>query len=283
MSQSRILATAFVLVSCAGSSPTPATSAPPASVRVYALDCGRIEVNDVGFFSDTGQPTGKSVTLAVPCFVIRHPSGTMVWDTGFEEEIHQHKEGVKNPVGTNFVDVSLREQLAALSLTPADVKFVAFSHLHSDHAGNANAFPASTWLVSRKELASATATPTPLGVEPKVFSAYANAKVEQLDGDKDVFGDGTVRILQTPGHTAGHQSLVLRLAHSGTIVLSGDLAHTRDNWAKHVVPAFNYDRAQSLASIARIEALLAETHGRFIVQHSVEDFSALPKFPAYLD
>lgn len=287
----KLLAATGLLAACAGTPPVapqpPVASAiaPGAeiSVRLYALDCGRLELSDVGVFGDTGKPSGKAATFAVPCFVIRHPKGTLLWDTGLDEAIHEHKDGVKNPIATEFVDRSLREQLAALSVAPADVTFVGFSHLHLDHAGNANAFTSSTWLVGRKELESALAKPTPGGVETGRFSAYKSAKIEPLDGDKDVFADGTVQIVQTPGHTPGHQSLVVRLAKSGTLVLSGDLAHTRDNWAHHVVPAFNYSREQTLASMARIDKLLADTHGRFIVQHSTEDFASLPKFPAYLD
>jgi N-acyl homoserine lactone hydrolase len=299
MNFAKALPAAWVVISCAvscASTPPAASPAPPASpnaasrspaglstVRLYALDCGRFELSDVGYFSDTGKPTGKPATFAVPCFVIRHPKGTLLWDTGFDEAIHQKREGVKNPVGTQFVDVSLHEQLAVLSIAPSDVTYVGFSHLHHDHAGNANAFASSTWLLSRKELEHALATPTPMGVELPLFSAYKSAKVELLDGDKDVFGDGTVVILQTPGHTAGHQSLVVTLEHAGTVVLSGDLAHTRENWARHIVPAFNYSREETLASMARVEKMLAATHGRFIVQHSAEDFASLPKFPAFLD
>jgi N-acyl homoserine lactone hydrolase len=252
-------------------------------IRLYTLDCGRIELSDVGFFTDSGKPTGKPQTLADPCFLIRHPRGTLLWDTGLKESIAQSKEGVANPVGREFVDASLREQLKALSLQPADITFVGFSHLHADHAGNANVFTSSTWLLNRRELEGALKTPTPLGVDPTTFSEYRNVKTRLLDADEDVFGDGRVRILQTPGHTPGHQSLTVRLERAGTVILSGDLSHTRDNWQNHVVPSFNDSRERTLASIGRIEALIGETHGRFIVQHAPEDFHALPKFPAYLE
>ncbi|MDB4994632.1 MAG: AttM/AiiB family protein [Myxococcaceae bacterium] len=281
---------------CAATGPTAAQSATPESgtsrpaasserdrIRFFALDCGRIEITDIGFFTDSGKPTGKAQTLADPCFLIQHPKGTLLWDTGLKESIRQTKEGVPNPVGREFVEVSLREQLNALSLQPSDITFVGFSHLHADHAGNANAFTSSTWLLNRRELEGALKTPPPVGVDPTTFSGYKSAKVKLLDADEDVFGDGRVRILQTPGHTPGHQSLLVQLEQAGTLILSGDLTHTLDNWKNHVVPSFNDSRERTLASIGRVEALVAEKHARFIVQHAPEDFHALPKFPAYLE
>ncbi|AKV00568.1 AttM/AiiB family protein [Labilithrix luteola] len=254
-----------------------------APVQLYTLDCGRIEITDFGSFTDSGKPVGKGKTLADPCYLIKHPKGTLLWDTGLEESISQSKEGVANPVGREFVDASLREQLAALSLKPADITYVSFSHMHGDHAGNAKMFEASTWLVNRAEVAAAAKSPPPIGVKAEVAAEVPKVKSKLLDGDEDVFGDGTVRILQTPGHTAGHQSLYVKLAKSGPVVLSGDLAHSRENWEKHVVPAFNASHDNTIASMKRIEGILKSDHARFIVQHSKEDFDAMPKFPAYLE
>ncbi|WP_394821556.1 N-acyl homoserine lactonase family protein [Pendulispora albinea] len=254
-----------------------------AGVRLYALDCGRIAITDIGSFSDAGKPLGKPFMMSDPCFLIRHPRGTLLWDTGLSWSVERTKGGVANPVGREFIDASLVDQLKAVSLSPADITYVGFSHLHLDHTGNANLFTSSTWLMNRSELQGALRTPTPVGIEPASFSKYRDVRIELLDSDHDVFGDGQVRILQTPGHTPGHQSLVVKLERAGTVILSGDLSHTQENWEHHVIPAFNHDRDQSRASIARIEALARETHARFIVQHEPQAFRALPKFPAYLE
>ncbi len=133
--------------------------------------------------------------------------------------------------------------------------------------------------MNRAELAWGTGTPVPPGVDPTTFSAYLKVKVRLLDADEDLFGDGTVVILQTPGHTPGHQSLAVRLAHAGTVVLSGDLCHTRANWEKHRVPPMNSSHERTLRSIERVEALLAREHGRFIVQHALEDVTSPPALP----
>ncbi|RKH07224.1 N-acyl homoserine lactonase family protein [Corallococcus carmarthensis] len=264
---------------CVRSTAPQAPPLPP--VRLYALDCGHIDVKDMGFFADGSPPGGKPGELIVPCFVIQHPQGTLVWDTGLSDAL---TGGAEDPVGNRLrLETSLAAQLHQLGLTPADVRYVGFSHLHADHAGNANVFPASTWLLQRRELEWATRTPAPPGVDPSRFSAWRDVKLQLLDGDLDVFGDGTVRVISTPGHTPGHQSLVLRLRQAGTYVLSGDLCHTRENWERHGVPGFNDSRENTLASMSRVEALVKDAHGHFVVEHAPEDFRALPAFPAALE
>jgi len=277
--------TCFLLAACGADIRPPSPRLPvPESTRLYALDCGRVELSDAGVLSESGKPIGRAATMVDPCFLVRHPSGILLWDAGLPLSAErQTKEGLADPIGREFVDTSLMAQLKTLSLPPEAISFVALSHLHYDHTGNANLFTSSTWLLNRNELAWALQTPTPGWVDLSTFSARAKVKLEQLDGDRDVFGDGTVRILATPGHTPGHQSLMVKLTHAGTIVLAGDLAQTRENWEKRVVPPFNDSRSKTLASMDRIRALLGETHGRLIVQHAPEDFRALPRFPAYLE
>jgi N-acyl homoserine lactone hydrolase len=181
------------------------------------------------------------------------------------------------------VQVTLAEQLKALGLAPSDVTFLAFSHMHFDHTANANLFAnGTTWLINQAELGFANAKPTPMGIQPEVFSAYKQAKTVMLTGDHDVFGDGSVRILKTPGHTPGHQVLFVKLKKSGVMLLSGDLWHQRASVKPHRVPGFNASRADTLASMDRVEKILANTQGRLVVQHDLGDFKALPKFPAYL-
>ncbi len=104
-----------------------------------------------------------------------------------------------------------------------------------------------------------------------------------ISGDYDVFGDGSVKILNTPGHTPEHQSLLLRLSQNGVIILSGDLFHQKTSYEPLRVPVFNTSRANTIASADRIRALLKNTQGRLIIQHDAHDFEKLPKFPEYLD
>jgi N-acyl homoserine lactone hydrolase len=252
-------------------------------VRLYTLDCGRAELKDMASFSDTGEYDGKPGAIAVACFVIQHPKGTLVWDTGMGDSLAEKKDGVDNGGIHMTVSVTLAGQLKALGLAPSDVTYVAFSHFHFDHTGNANLFSNSTWILNQSELNWALGTPTPSGVVPAVFSSYKAAKTNMINGDFDVFGDGSVRILRTPGHTPGHQCLELQLKKTGTVILSGDLYHLRDNHTYGRVPDFNFNRADTLASMERIERIIKNTGARLVVQHDLDDFKAMPKFPAYLE
>jgi glyoxylase-like metal-dependent hydrolase (beta-lactamase superfamily II) len=285
----RCLAASLLLL--AGSVATTAFGAesetsPVTSVRLYAIDCGHLSIRDMAMFSDTGEFDGQQGEMAVPCFLIRHPKGDLIWDTGLGDHLTGQKlDALYAPIGAKAtIDTPLTSQLSKLNLTPNDIEFLSFSRLHLDHVGNSPLFKHSTWLLNRKEVTWATTDRSAVGIVPDLFSGYRDAKVEWLgDDDQDVFGDGRVRILRTPGHTAGHASLMLQLANAGTVILSGDLYHTQLNHAKHLVPPYNYNRAETLASFDRIEKLLTNRRARLVIEHSVEDFEALPKFPAYLD
>jgi len=166
---------------------------------------------------------------------------------------------------------------------PDDIDYLAFSHLHFDHVGNANLFTHATWILSRAELAWAQATPAHVSMSPELFGGYKSARTLMIDGDHDVFGDGSVRIVGAPGHTPGSSVLLLRLQKSGATVLSGDLYVTLEGRAHRQVPAVNANRAETLASIDRVEAIVRRLHARVIVQHAPSDFERLPKPPEYID
>jgi glyoxylase-like metal-dependent hydrolase (beta-lactamase superfamily II) len=276
-----ILGSALLLMAAVVPGPARAEG-PVKEVRLYAIECGRIDVKDLGAFADTGEYDGKPGTLIVSCYLIRHPKGTLLWDTGLSDKLAENKAGVDDGYKLSVVR-PLIDQLKSIDVTPADVTHVAFSHFHFDHTGNANDFGASTWIINRAELAWAESTPTPFGVDPNSLSTSKTAKTKLIDGDFDVFGDASVRILKTPGHTPGHGVLAVKLKKSGVVILSGDLYHTHENRTLKRVPVFNYQRADTLASIDRVEKIVKNTKARFIVQHDGKDVATLPKFPAYLE
>ncbi|WP_028080090.1 N-acyl homoserine lactonase family protein [Solimonas soli] len=276
-------ALAVVLFTMAAAAVSAAPAAAP-SLRLYTLDCGHLSLPDMGMFDDGGSSDGRPGEMAVPCFLIRHPQGDLLWDTGLGDRLAAHPGGVVNAFGIReSVETPLLAQLAALGVKPDKVRYVAFSHLHADHTGNANLFVKSTWLLAKAELDAGLATPAPIGVDPALFSAYRQARVETFDLDHDVFGDGSVRILRAPGHTAGHSVLLLKLAKGGAVILSGDLYHSRANYEQSRVPPINFSRAETLASFDRVAHLLQNLRARLIIQHDPGDFAALPKPPAYLD
>lgn len=262
--------------------PAPAIAAQPgpAGMRLYALDCGRIHLPDMGVFSDTGEYDGRPGTLVSPCFLVVHPSGTLLWDTGLGDHL-AGKGAVPLDGGTVLeVERSLQSQLQMIGISRVD--YLGFSHFHFDHTGNAGAFRDATWLVNAREREAALKEPAPF-VNPDNIRPSRQTKQQALEGDHDVFGDGSVKILRAPGHTPGHQVLLLRLPASGPVILSGDLYHTRENRKYQRVPSFNTSRAETLASMNRIETLARNLGARIIIQHDPDEFAALPQVPAYLE
>ncbi|WP_426662707.1 N-acyl homoserine lactonase family protein [Rhodanobacter aciditrophus] len=252
-------------------------------IRLYVLDCGHLQFRDLRMFDDSGALDGKPGGMSAPCFLIRHGRSTLLWDTGLGDAIAGHPGGVDMAPGIRAtVRVKLVDQLKALGLRPADIDFVAFSHWHEDHTGNANLFGQSTWILQRKELAAATSHAPPPFEPLAPVSAWRTARKRIVDGDADVFGDGTVRLLLMPGHTPGHQVLEIRLPHAGAVLLSGDLYHLRENRLHRRVPRVNTDRVATLASMDRFEAIAARDHARVVIQHDPRDIATLPRFPDYL-
>lgn len=255
----------------------------PATLRLYTLDCGVImlEPRAMNLFEDTDAYATTPGVMAVPCFLIRHPRGDFVWDTGLGDALAG--KGVVN-LGDGFsakVELSLVEQLQAINLTPQGVDFVAFSHHHFDHTSNAGLFTQARYLINRKEMAWTRGSP--FGVDSKTLASVSESNTLFIEHDYDVFDDGSVRILRAPGHTPGHQVLMLKLANAGVVILSGDLYHTRKNFHRSRVAALNDSRAETLASFDRIEKLIEKFDARMVIQHDREDFLALPRLPGYLD
>lgn len=274
-----LLAAAMVVTAPAHARPAPA----PPALRLYALDCGRIDFDDENVFSDTGEHDGEKGVMPVSCFLVRHGNDWLLWDAGLGDEIAASPGG-RTVVGLHFrVPLTLASQLGAIGVRPDDIRYVALSHLHADHSGNVAMFPHATFLISPKELAWASAEPTPDGVRADVVEAIARSRIEPVPGDLDVFGDGTVRLVSTPGHTPGHHSLMVRLRKAGYVLLSGDIAHFKLNYAEGLVPTGNFNRADTLASIARVKGLARHYHSRVIIQHATDVFEQLPKPPGYLD
>lgn len=252
-------------------------------LQLYTLDCGRLELEDMGIFSDTGEHAGEPGVMAVPCYLIRHGEDWLLWDTGLGDGLAALPDGKTQLGGRWTVRRTIVSQLAALGLRPDDIDYVALSHLHADHSGNIGLFTAATWLLPNEELNWGGAIPAPLGVDADLAALIPRDKVRPAQGDLDVFGDGRVMILRAPGHTPGHRILLVRLPNAGPVLLSGDLFHTRENYERSRVPAVNVSRADTLASIDRFAGLAAYLNALVVIQHAPEDFAAMPVFPAALD
>jgi len=249
-------------------------------IKLYAINCGSIHVSNFSKFSDTGDYDNQTITLADPCFLIVHPKGSLLWDTGLPDALITQAKTADIYHLTK--SVSLQDSLKKINLNPADISYVAISHSHFDHMSGLDQFPQSTWILQKAELAYAQKNANPFIIDASKLEAWKTAKKMLISGDYDVFGDGSVKILNVPGHTPGHQALQVNLAQNGVVILSGDLFHQKASYEPVRVPEFNTSRANTLASADRIKTILKNTHGRLIVQHDANDFETLPKFPDYL-
>jgi glyoxylase-like metal-dependent hydrolase (beta-lactamase superfamily II) len=247
-------------------------------IRLYALDGGRLNVAgiDAAELADDGAYEGRSIDMPVPCFLIRHPEGNLMWDTGMSRS--RTDLGEWATPGASLID-----QLRALGLAPADIRFLSLSHGHWDHSGNAGLFAASTWIVNPMERAAMFDEASRASPAMDDYGALETADARLVTDDHDVFGDGSVVIIQAPGHTAGHTVLLVRLARTGPILLSGDLWHQAESRSGRRMPVYNTSRAQTLASMDRVEALVAATGARVIIQHELADHESLPRFPLSLE
>jgi glyoxylase-like metal-dependent hydrolase (beta-lactamase superfamily II) len=239
-------------------------------VTLTRLDCGN-GFNDQRRFSDTFAYSEPKVPFTFSCYVIKHGDDYMLWDTGYLPGSN-----------ANAPKVTLGEQLAQLHIKPEQVKYVGISHFHADHTGQLNTVPNATLLIGEREWAALTAPKPMTGANVAGFTHWLSGggKVEPQAVDKDVWGDGTVVILRTPGHTPGHQALLVRLKEKGPVILSGDAAHFQENYQNEGVPAFNYDRAETIASIERLKQIEKNLKATVIIQHDPRDVAKLPAFPA---
>lgn len=257
------------------------TESKKTEVKLYALDGGTVRVNNLELFSQDTTYQGQSKTFADAFYIIEHPQGRLLWDAGLAESlVGQEPYTTPNGAFTVSRKDSIMSQLKVLNLTPKDFDFIALSHSHFDHTGSASKFNEATWLVQQTEYNFITSDEQKKGGNYAPIAALTN--VRQLEGDYDVFNDGTVVIKSMPGHTPGHQVLSLNLADAGSILLSGDLYHFQENRESRGVPSFNYSLEETLKSMDKFETFAKENNAKIYIQHSIDDFNKLPKYPKYL-
>lgn len=255
---------------------------PASDVKLWRLDCGAAQVNDLNVFNDTRAfPPKTRMQLTSSCYLIKHGDAYMLWDTGFGTSLKGAKTNDSAPISATL-SVTIPEQLAKIGVKPEDIAIIGISHYHFDHIGQAGAFPQAKLLIGKGDYDSLAATPPKNGADPTSLKNWFGGpgKSEAVAGDKDVFGDGSVTMIDLPGHTPGHHALLVRLARTGNVLLSGDQVHLRENLPINGVPTFNYDRAQTLASYDRMKQLITNTKALFIIQHDARDIAKLPAFPA---
>lgn len=239
-------------------------------LSITRFECGKPRMTEVNErFSDTFAYPGLKVQFTFSCYLIKHGSDYMIWDTGF------------GPGGESSPAKTLPEQLQPMNVSADSIKYVGISHYHGDHIGGAQFFPKATLLIGKGDWDQIKSNTYPENVNPAPLKAWVSggSKVEPVAQDKDIFGDGTVMMLYTPGHTPGHHSLLVKLKQMGPVILTGDAAHFHENYDSSGVPGFNSDRAQTLASLDRIKKIVGLQKATVVIQHDMRDVGKLPVAP----
>ncbi len=258
----------------------------PASVeRMFVINCGENHVTDLSRWTP-GVHVGEPAVFSNHCYLIRHARGLMLWDSGNPDRLAALPNGLAAPNGliTAYMRKPLADSLREIGVKPGDIQHFAMSHSHGDHSGNANLFGASTLYMQSIEYDAV------FGPEPQKYNFIAanfeklrGARVVKLNGDHDVFGDGSVLIKSTPGHTIGHQSLFVRLPKTGPVLLSGDMTHLMENWQAKRSPWFNFDLVQSTRSMNEMEQFMALTGAKLWINHDRAQNAAILKAPAFIE
>ncbi|OUR97247.1 hypothetical protein A9Q84_13050 [Halobacteriovorax marinus] len=264
-----------LLASCAGMNET------KKQTKLYVFECGKITVKDISLFSP-GVDKGVEKKLTNSCYLIKHALGTLVWDTGLPDGLVKNKKGLTKGAFHLKKMRTLTSQLKEIGVEPSSVDYVAFSHFHFDHTGNANLFKNSKLIIQEVEFNAAFGKDAAkMGFKPKSYNKLNQATAIKVNGDHDVFGDGQVIIKSAPGHTIGHQVLFIDLYKKGPIVLSGDLYHFTKNRKNRRVPSFNYNKKQTLHTMDLIENFVNNTGAEFWIQHDLEFNQTIKHSPKF--
>jgi N-acyl homoserine lactone hydrolase len=257
--------------------------------KLFQLDCGHSLANDESVWTP-GENVGRSIEFSSTCWLVKHGSEWLLWDTGVPESALNDPRGwsTLSKLIVYHLDKTLTDQLAEIGLKPSDIARVAISHTHGDHIGNVGLFPNSTILMQQAEY---TWIHSPNGPNDNVNQLMALARnllgtpknLQLIDGDTDVFGDGSVTLISTPGHTPGSQSLLVHLKNSGFIILSGDVVHSEENFERNIVPSLNTNKEESIASMEKIRQMIAIYKATLFINHDKTQSDKLKLLPAFYD
>lgn len=270
-----ILIAAFVVLSLSGWAASAQTKT--GVDRLYILNCGEGVAGDISRWSP-GVDVGKSMPMSENCYLLHHTQGWLLWDTGIADAIAAMPDG-QAPADPRAIHwyrpKTLVAELGELGIKPPDIKYLGISHSHPDHTGNVELFPQAMLLVQKAEYE----WPSPPGTE----RFKPEHPVTKLEGDYDIFGDGSATIIATPGHTPGHQSLLVKLPKTGAVLLSGDAVHFKSNWDNRRVPSINFDKEATLASMQHLADVLVQERAQLWINHDKAQSATIAKAPAYVE
>jgi len=254
-------------------------------MRLYALTCGYIRCRKNVFVPDA--PREEIIEGPTPAFVVLHPQGNVLFDTGPHPGVFQDAFARWGGLAKAFEPLGdersgILAQLEAINLKPEDVRYVVNSHLHFDHAGGNQFFPKSTFLVSRKEMEWAK---KPENEGKGYFRADWDHPLayREIEGPFDLYGDGSLVIIPLPGHTPGHQGLLVRLKKDGAMILSGDSVPCEENYLASKIPRNHLDEEQARKTIHRLHDLIGKEKALLIHGHDPAQWEKIKKAPDYYD
>jgi glyoxylase-like metal-dependent hydrolase (beta-lactamase superfamily II) len=252
-------------------------------MKFYAMACGRLRVRKNVFIPDANK--NLFIEIPLPIFLITHPQGNVLFDTGPHPDVFKDAFARWGGLAKAFQPVGnesdgVLSQLAKIGVRSDSIRYVVNSHLHFDHAGGNEFFSYATFLVSGKELAFAK---NPDNEGKGYFQADWDHPLDyqEVDGQFDIFGDGRLVIAPMPGHTLGHQILVVRLNEQETFILSGDSVPFKEHYYDFIVARNNLDNDQALKSVKNLHALVEAEKAFLIHGHDPDPWEEIKKAPDY--
>ena len=241
-------------------------------LTLHEFDCGVIRFGSIEMFG-VGDDETDVRDMIVPCYVVEHPEGSLLWEGGLPTALAEAGDWVESPPVLLRLDQTLADQLPGIGHDLGSFDYVAFSHMHFDHVGVANEVRDATLLIQQAEFDAAFADSVTVPFfDPSVYESARNLPGQLLNGEHDVFGDGRVRLIPASGHTPGHQVLFVDLEEEGPVVLAGDLYHFRESRSGKRVPSINVDSALTVATMDRIEQLVIDGGAQLWIEHDMAAF-----------
>ena len=249
-----------------------------ANLKVFVLDGGYMALNNLDRFTQDESYNKQRKMIDNPVFIIEHSKGRLIWDVGLPDSLADGNTGEIDTTESFYVRKKLIDQINAMNLTPDSIDYLAVSHTHIDHMGNANYFKNSTWIVDERELEYAMRD----GASTSNYDSLRASKKITFKDFYDVFGDKSVIIHSMPGHTPGHMCLQIELKNE-TLLLTGDLYHFNEQRQFKRMPKFNTDVQMTLRSMEKFEKLVNQKKAKVIIQHERTHYTQLPVYPNYLE
>ncbi len=260
-------------------------------IRLYMFQTGSLKCKVHNIKMNQGN--GADYEIPVPFYLLTHPDGHTIIDGGTAVEAGLDPVGYWGGITEVYWPVMREDegcvaQLKKIGINPEDVRYVLQSHLHLDHTGAVGRFPNATHIVQRREYEYAF-TPDWFAAGGYIRNDFdkPNLKWQFLEGENtdlyDIYGDGTLKTIFTPGHSPGHQSILVTLPNSGSLLLAIDAAYTTDHWEEKALPGFMSSAVEAVRSVQKMKAIVDRTQAQVVTGHDPDAWPTFRHAPEYYD